>query len=171
MLKTTNPSIIKQEFMSTLSKTNKVSPQIENLLKYFCEISWWLENERHECFGKLKNFMADLPQNLKTEFIPKLIENSKNYPYLVLLAEELFQSLDVKLQESIKIPMIYWTFDDVYTSISENEYRYRMAYGKQVWVEGSDYRRPSKSIDFICYQKVLEMIIKSKSETLIFSAG
>lgn len=163
MIQATNPSFIKQEFISTLSKTEQNSIDVEALLQYFCEISWWLDNEQLECFDKLKKFMIALPKNLKIEFIPKLVEKSKNYPKLVILAEELFNTLNETEQKDIDIPMIYWTFDDAYTLISENEYRYRTAYGKSVWSEGDSYRRPSQAMDFLCYEKVLDMICKSHS--------
>ena len=149
MMKGTNPSVIKQEFITTLNSTGKDAQSLENLITYFCQISWWLE----------------------PELIPKLINLSKNYPRLVLLAEELFNALDDKTKESITIPMIYWTIDDNYTSISENEYRYRQAYEKRVWISNNDYRRPSQALDLICYQKVLDMIVKSKSQTIILTEG
>ena len=119
----------------------------------------------------LKKFVATLPQQESKALIPKLINLSQNYPRLILLAEELFNALDDKEKESIRIPMIYWTRDDHYTSISENEYRHRKAYGKPAWINNNDYQRPAQAFDFICYQKVLDMIVKSQSEALILTCG
>lgn len=119
----------------------------------------------------LKEFVATLPQQESKALIPKLINLSQNYPRLILLAEELFNALDDKEKESITIPMIYWTRDDHYTSISENEYRHRKAYGRPAWVNNNDYQRPAQAFDFICYQKVLDMIVKSQSEALILTCG
>lgn len=171
MMKGTTPSVIKQEFITTLNSTGKDTQSVEKLITYFCNISWWLEHEQIECFSLLKKFVTSLPRQETAELIPKLINLSQNYPRLVLLAEELFNALDDKIKESISIPMIYWTIDDNYTSISENEYRYRQAYEKPVWIANNDYRRPSHALDMICYQKVLDMIVKSKSKALILTEG
>lgn len=171
MMNATNPLLIKQEFMAQLEKTPQDSSRVKILLKHFCNVVWWLDNEQLECFESLKKFMLNLPLNLKQEFVPELINLSQNYPKFVLLAEELFDSLETTVQRSIEIPMIFWTFDDAYTVISENEYRYRQAYGKQVWATDGSYRRPSQVFDFICYGKVLDMIVRSRSNTLIYVGG
>lgn len=167
----TNPLLIKQEFMAVLSSTSQNQESIDALLKYFCKVSWWLDNEGLECFEKLKNFMQALPQEMKQRLVPNLINLSENYPKLVLIAEELFNSLGDVIQKNIEIPMIYWTYDDAYTSISKNEYQYRQTYGKTAWAIGESYRRPSQPFDFICYGKVLDMIVKSQSKTLIIAGG
>ncbi len=171
MKNATNPLLIKQEFMAQLEKTNRCAADVDALIKYFCKVVWWLDNEQLECFEELKKFMLTLPLNLKQEFIPKLINLSQNYPQLVILAENLFNSLSENVQKHIEVPMIFWAVDDAYTLISENEYRYRQAYGKTAWVISGSYRRPSQALDFICYGKVLEMIVKSQSQTLIVTSG
>lgn len=171
MMRETNPLRIKESFMATLSETKQDAKSIESLLNYFCEISWWLENEQLECFGQLKQFMLTLDNLIKKEQIPKLINMSKNYPRLILLSEEMFNSLPPEIQKSIEIPMIYWTMDDSYTSISENEYKHRLAYGKKAWITRNDYRRPSQPIDFVCYEKVLKMILLSGKPTFIYCPG
>lgn len=171
MMKGTTSSVIKQEFITALNTTGKDYQNVENLIKYFCRVSWWLGHEQIECFSLLKEFIASLPQQETKRLIPNLINLSQNYPRLILLAEKLFNALNDWEQESITIPMIYWTRDDHYTSISENEYRYRQAYEKPVWIANNDYRRPPQALDMICYQKVLDMIVKSKSQTLILTDG
>lgn len=168
MMNATNPSALKQEFLTTLSKTEQNSAGIEALLNFFCKISWWLEREQLECFGKLEDFMSSLPLDLKKGFIPKMIDMSMHYPRLVLLAEKLFNSLDTANQEQLNIPMIFWTVDDKYTRISANEYRYRTAHGKQVWIADGSYRRPMQPLDLVCYQKVIDMIVISGSKTVVF---
>ena len=171
MKNATNPLLIKQEFMAQLEKTNRCAADVDALIKYFCKVVWWLDNERLECFEELKKFVLSLMPDIAKEQIPKLIDASMYYPRLILLAEELFNSLSEVEQKSIKIPMIYWTFDDRYTLISSNEYYYRNAYGKSTWIAEGTYRRPVQKFDFVCYGKVLEMIVKSQSQTLIVTSG
>lgn len=171
MMVETNPLRIKEKFIATLNETKQDSKSIENLLKCFCRISWWLDNEQLDCFERLKQFVLLQDQTIKREQKTQLINMSKDYPRLILLAEEMFNSLPAEIQKSIKIPMIYWTMDDSYTSISENEYKHRLAYGKKAWIVADDYRRPSQPIDFICYEKVLDMICRSGQSTLIYCPG
>lgn len=70
MMRETNPLRIKESFMATLSETKQDAKSIESLLNYFCEISWWLENEQLECFGQLKQFMLTLDNLIKKRANP-----------------------------------------------------------------------------------------------------
>lgn len=164
----TNPSVIKHNFITTLNQTALTTFGAERLLNYFCEIVWELEEEQQDCYERLAHFMFSLPEICKIALIPKLINTSKDYPNLVLLAETLFNTLGRGAQKCIEIPMIFWTIDSQYTSISQKEYLYLLRHGKQAWIKNGDYRRPMQMFDLICFERVLDMIIVSQSKTLIF---
>ena len=69
----TNPLRIKEKFIATLNETKQDSKSIENLLKCFCRISWWLDNEQLDCFERLKQFVLSQDQTIKREQIPQFI--------------------------------------------------------------------------------------------------
>lgn len=171
MITETHPDALKQGFMTALKQTNQTISDIEILLTYFCEICWGLENEQQECYEKLRDFMRSLPPHLVMRFIPNLINKSKNFPKLVYLAEEMFNDLQDFEKKTIKIPMIDWTIDDSYTYICQGEYLYRIRQGLKAWQNGAGYARPSKALDFICFEKVIDMIIVSGSSTLMYLPG
>lgn len=171
MITATNPSVVKENFMTALKQTGQTISDIENLLNNFCEVCWWLENEQQECYEKLRDFMRSLPPHLVMRFIPNLINKSKDFPKLVYLAEEMFNDLRDFEKKAIKIPMIDWTIDDSYTNICQAEYLYRIRQGLKAWQKGTGYARPAKALDLLCYQKVLDMIIVSGSNTLMYLPG
>ena len=86
MKNATNPLLIKQEFMAQLEKTNRCAADVDALIKYFCKVVWWLDNERLECFEELKKFVLSLMPDIAKEQIPKLIDASMYYPRLILFA-------------------------------------------------------------------------------------
>lgn len=171
MRHTKNPLVVKDEFMTVLISTGQDITSLGRLLNYFCDVVWQLDDERFVCYEKLKDLMLSLPSELKKVQIPRLIDSSKSYPFLVFLAEELFNSLDFDARKGIKISMIYWTKDDKYTSISEKEYLYRQAKGQKVWISNGDYRRPVTKEDLICFEKVLEMMFMSGNSECFYLNG
>ncbi len=161
-----NCKILKNSFLESLKEG--ITPL---KLESFASIYW-------QCGGKEDFESAVANVLLKIDevseiirMVPILINQSQNYSKFVFWAEQLFNKLSDQDKKAVSVPMIYWTFDDEYTLISDAEYEYRRENKKVTFIKGEKYARPAHLMDLRCYEKVIEMIFASGTEKVIFVGG
>lgn len=159
-------------FLTSLQKAAEKAFYPKAWLDAFCRDCWEFEDGQEECFAELSRIFNFLPRAEQMELIPLLIDNSKAYPKLVLLARELFNTLPTEEKKRIKVPMIYWTTDDDYTSITEAEYQWRARHQLPCWQNRFGYARPmNASLDLECFYAILEMLFASGTNRCFFLRG
>lgn len=142
-----------------------ISP--ENRVDAFCKVCWTLESQaQRELFAILAISFTELSDSDKVLIIPKLIKESYCYNPLVLLAYDLFISLPKWRYDEMDLDVIWWSHDDLYTNITNEEYKWRKARNLKCSVVGGIYERPSQINDFLCFEKSVRMVCKTNSKLL-----
>jgi hypothetical protein len=144
-----------------------ISP--ENRVDAFCKVCWTLESQaQRELFTILAKSFTELSDSDKVLIIPKLIKKSYCYNPLVLLAYDLFKSLPKWRYDEMELDLIWWSHDDLYTNITNEEYKWRKAHNQKCSKSDNFCIRPSVIDDFLCFEKSVEMVCKTNSKLLFF---
>lgn len=172
-----------------MEETQEKTP--EEQLDYFCSHCWDNEYAPKIMFQALwESFIFHLSHDEMKKIIPQLVAKSKHYPQMIYLAENLFKRLTEEDQKQLDIYPVDWTSDDRYTVITKAEYALRkqsclpckcvklplpenvpFEQFPEVLEDTPDaiLIRPSDFVDFLCFQKVTEMMLQSNSEHLVLA--
>lgn len=141
----------------------------KQLIDWFVDICWQLENLQNECFSRLVDIVLKMPEETRFVLVPYLIERSLYYSQFVFLAKRLFSDFSPFKQRQMKIEIITWTRSDDYTRISQNEYNWRIKQGLPCWALGKNrYGRPMTTLDLECFYVSMELVYATGKETNIY---
>ena len=171
------------DFCQQLCEENEVLDEQSalELLTVFCRKYWQFDTLQASCYENFCALVRQSTQTAKIALIPELMAQSIVCNNMVFLAKELIENLSLEERKQLKtIYLPSWTRDDEYSSICEDEFIYRQSKGLKCWKEEDNiseivnriyYRRPSCFNDFQCYYAMLDVIMASEQQAIIYSPG
>ncbi len=169
------------DFCKQLQESNEILDltSATELLNLFCNKCWQLDTLQQSCYESVAIILKRCPIDAQIKLVPLLIENSKTYNDLVFLAFEMVKSFTPSQCNRLdKIYVISWSYDDEFTIITEQEYKYRQQNNLKCWYHTHvsengnfiSYRRPFNINDIKCFEASLHIAHMSGQE-IFFRTG
>ena len=158
------------KFCSDLSKSKKEldAEDAQKLLDLFCRIYWQLDTLQKSCYEDVCSILLNASRKAWIKIIPLLMKKSIVCNDLVFLAQILLEDFTAEERLALdKVYPFYWTDDDDWSSITEEEYAYRKTKGLDCWISKNpsaggkitkDYRRPANVNDLKCFLAMLKVL-------------
>ena len=146
----------------------------KQLIDWFIDICWQLDDLQDECFSRLVDITLKMPEATRFTLIPYLVDKSFYYSHLIFLAKRLFSDFPKEKQQQLEIKIITWTQTDDYTLISQNEYNWRIKQGLPCrkgltkLLPKEYYTRPMSTLDLECFYVSLELTHNSNTPALVY---
>lgn len=135
----------------------------QELLTTFCNSCWDYEVDAKtqlQKFDALSTSFENISTKEKINIIPQLVDHSKIYPSLIFLAQKLFNTLNTKEQQCLKLNQAFPS-DMEDRQISRDEYLWRVKHNYPCAQKYGNYFRPISALDIMGFQANVEMIISS----------